>query len=371
MLRTTGVSAQDLAEAIQHVRQRSATSSRDGLEGAPNPDPIHPERLVATSEQCPHSLSDPHRRSGPRISEKALLQLDFTTLRFFVSVTTEGSIARAAKKENISPSAVSKRISDAEAALGVTLFERAPRGLLPTPAAMILLRHAQRILRDMQVLDEDLKEYIRGGEGIVRVASTMTAVCQYLPTILRDFSTRYPRIEFEIEEMNSADIVEAVRDRQNEIGFAFWQRSDPELKIIPFVTDQLGVIMPAGHQLSERETLWFHEILPYNLVGMRSGSDLQRRLELEAARSEKPLRLHTRVGSFDAAFQLVGAGLGLAVIPVGYMGLLGDPDRFHAAPLMDSWAVRRLNIVVSRRRPLSEPARLLVEAIRTGIGADT
>ena len=292
------------------------------------------------------------------------MRLDLQTLRYFVSVITEGSIAAAAKKQNISPSAISKRLSDAEAMLGVTLFERTARGLEPTTPALTVLRHATRILQDVRMIEDDILDYTRGGMGNIRVASTMSAVCLHLPDALRSFSERYPRVGFQIDELNSAEIVNSVRDQKHDIGFAFHSGKDDDLEFIPFVTDQLAVVMPSDHGLATRSDLRFDEVLSYDLVGLRPGSDLSRRLETEASRLNATLRVRTRISSFDAALQLVGAGLGVSIMPLGYIGLLGQPDRFRAIVLKDDWAARQIWMTLPRRGYISEPTRLFVAATR-------
>lgn len=292
------------------------------------------------------------------------MRIDLQTLRYFVSVVSEGSIAMAARKENISPSAISKRLSEAEQILGVMLFERTARGLIPTTPALSVLRHAQRILRDASMIEEDVRDYTRGGIGNIRIASTMSAVCLHLPRVLRAFSERYPRIGLQIDELNSGEIIESVKDQAHDIGFAFRSREEEELEFIPFLTDQLAVVMPSEHALAKRSELWFSEVLPYDLVGMRPGSDLARRLESEAARMNQPLRVRTRISAFDAAFQLVGAGLGISIMPAGYIHLLGDGARFRAIVLKDDWAARQLGMILPRRGHVSEPTRLFVETAR-------
>src|SRR5215207_9088632 len=70
------------------------------------------------------------------------VRFDLLTLKLFIAVVEEQSIARAAERENIVPSAVSKRISDLEADLKVSLIQRHNRGIATTPAGNALLLEA-------------------------------------------------------------------------------------------------------------------------------------------------------------------------------------------------------------------------------------
>src|SRR5215213_11729610 len=87
------------------------------------------------------------------------VRFDLLTLKLFIAVVEEQSIARAAERENIVPSAVSKRISDLEADLKVSLIQRHNRGIATTPAGNALLRHARSVLRDLGQLEGELVFY--------------------------------------------------------------------------------------------------------------------------------------------------------------------------------------------------------------------
>ncbi|WP_137390955.1 helix-turn-helix domain-containing protein [Rhodoligotrophos defluvii] len=71
-------------------------------------------------------------------------RLDLVTLRLFVAIVEEGSISRAADRENIAASAVSKRIGDLEQALRVELLQRHRQGTSPTPAGQALITTRRR-----------------------------------------------------------------------------------------------------------------------------------------------------------------------------------------------------------------------------------
>ena len=87
--------------------------------------------LDAPSQQRPAAVSPLLRR------------IDLTTLRLFIAVCEEQNLTRAANREGIAASAVSKRMNDFELAFGVTLFKRLSKGMALTPAGEALLHHAR------------------------------------------------------------------------------------------------------------------------------------------------------------------------------------------------------------------------------------
>jgi DNA-binding transcriptional LysR family regulator len=83
-------------------------------------------------------------------AKKRMWQADFVSLRLFVAVCEEASIAHAAERESIVASAVSKRIADLEESIGTPLLLRHRSGVTPTPAGEALLQHARALLRSVE-----------------------------------------------------------------------------------------------------------------------------------------------------------------------------------------------------------------------------
>ena len=69
-----------------------------------------------------------------------------TSLRYFLAVARSGSIAAASGQLNVAASAISRQIANLEAELGCVLFERRPRGMVPSPAGELLAQHAHQVL---------------------------------------------------------------------------------------------------------------------------------------------------------------------------------------------------------------------------------
>jgi DNA-binding transcriptional LysR family regulator len=115
-------------------------------------------------------LSEPHHQSSGGIAQSALLRrIDLTTLRLFIAVCEEKNLTRAAARESIAASAVSKRLVDFELAFGVTLFERLSKGMVLTPAGEALLHHARVTLLNIEKSPSNCLH--------TRKASAVTSAC--------------------------------------------------------------------------------------------------------------------------------------------------------------------------------------------------
>ena len=106
---------------------------------------------------------------------------DPVTLRLFVAVCEEASIARAAARESLVASAVSKRIAAVEADIGTPLLVRGRRGIEPTAAGQALLRQARQVLSVMARMHAELSEFATGVQGSVRVVAAPSVLAEKLP----------------------------------------------------------------------------------------------------------------------------------------------------------------------------------------------
>src|SRR3981081_4238945 len=138
-------------------------------------------------------------------SEAALLRrIDLTTLRLFIAVCEEQNLTRAAQREGIAASAVSKRGNDFALAFGVTLFRRLSKGMALTPAGEALLHHARVTLLNVEKIAVELSEYSQGVRGHVRMLANLSAIVQFLPEDLSDFFSAHEFLKVALQERPSA-----------------------------------------------------------------------------------------------------------------------------------------------------------------------
>jgi DNA-binding transcriptional LysR family regulator len=143
------------------------------------------------------------RSPMPQPDPNLARRLDLTSLQLFVAVCELGGIGKAAQREFIAPSALSKRLSDLEATLGNTLLQRHSRGVHLTPAGQNLLHHARSVLFSLERLQAELSEYADGARGQVRVHASISATVQFLPEDLGAFIRAHPSIKIDLEAVVS------------------------------------------------------------------------------------------------------------------------------------------------------------------------
>jgi DNA-binding transcriptional LysR family regulator len=293
----------------------------------------------------------------------SLRHFDPVTLRLFVAVCEERNIARAAAREALVASAVSKRIAAVEQAVGAPLLVRGRRGIEPTAAGETLLRQARDVLAQIERLQAELSAFATGAQGSVRVAASVSALAEQLPEDIAAFAARHPAVRVSLEERVSAEILRSVREGSVDVG-VLWDVADLRgLRVLPYRRDHLCVAMHAEHPLARRRKLRFVDTLAYDAVGVAPGGTMETMLRRQAALRGRTLVYRLQVAGLDAACRIVAAGLGVAIVPHEAVSPVAQATGLVLRPLAEPWAERRLAIVSRAEGVLPATTRLLVDAL--------
>ncbi len=288
-------------------------------------------------------------------------QIDLTSLQLFVAVCELGSIGRAAEREFIAASAISKRLSDLENTLGTALLHRHARGVRLTPAGEGLLHHARAVLFGLEKMQVELAEYADGVRGHVRVHASISAIVQFLPEDLGAFTRSHPQIKIDLEEHLSPEVLRAVKEGATDLGLCNGATGIGGLQSLPYRRDSLVLVVPRGHPLAGEGPIPFEATLTYDHVGLHANSSIHLATHQAATQAGSAVRVRIRVTGLDAMCRMIANGLGVGVMPERAFHLLSTDDALRAVPLTDAWAQRQLVLVARDFSSLPATARLLVE----------
>jgi DNA-binding transcriptional LysR family regulator len=296
-------------------------------------------------------------------------RMDLTSLQLFVAVCELGSIGRAAEREFIAASAISKRLSELETSVGTQLLYRHARGVDLTPAGESLLHHARSVLFSLDKMQGELSEYAHGVRGHVRIHASISAIVQFLPEDLGSFTRAHDQVKIDLEEHLSAEVVRAVREGAADLGLCNGATGLGELQSLPYRRDRLVLIVPRGHALAEREAIAFADTLDFDQVGLHSTSSIYLAMRQAAEEAGRTIKLRIHVTSLDAMCRMIDNGLGVGVMPQRAFELMNGVGALQSVPLSDPWAERELRMVARDFSSLPVTARLLVEHLQAPMAA--
>ena len=294
------------------------------------------------------------------------MRYDLTDLRLFVALAEELNLTRGAARTHLAPSSASHRLRLLEQELGAPLFERHARGLTLTRAGDALLRNARQVFAQIEQMHADLSPYAEGVRGHVSLWANTHATHTFLPDDLADLLKQYPQVSVSLEERTSPEIALAVASGEIEVGVLAETGSVGGVEMIPYRRDRLVLIVPGGHALAARARLRFAEVLDYPFVMLHAGSAIHTFTMNEAAALGRHLDVRIQVRSFEAVCRMVGAGVGIGLVPRSAVPGAGLREPPVVVEMDEAWAQRDLQVCVRQGGVLSGFAAALVEILRQG-----
>ena len=288
---------------------------------------------------------------------------DSVTARLILLLAETGSIGRAAEREGIASSAVSRRVSDLEGRLGVVLFDRSAQGVRLTTAGEAYAEGCRNVLRAIADLDVVMVDFGTGQRGSLRLACTSSALTGRLPELLARFAKKHQAITLDIQETSAARGLLALDEGRADIAIVSDNYDFTRFEIKPFEDDRVWVLAPPDHPLASeiqpRKDIAFDAVINHDIVGIHHAGSLDRLLIEAAKKAGKPLGETVRVESFPALVRMVEAGFGIGFLRSTSLHLLAGTD-LVCAPLAEPWALRQLLVARRKSSPLSAAMRSFI-----------
>jgi DNA-binding transcriptional LysR family regulator len=210
------------------------------------------------------------------------------------------------------------------------------------------MRRGLSLLQEMEAMSKELDDLQKGVIRHIQLFAGTAAISQFLPALIAKYSGINPKIQVDLEERVSEQVVLALNERRADIG-VFVEGADADgLELQFFRSDELVLITPHGHRLSGKSPVAFADTLDEQWISLNPGAAVLQQ-QLSAATSVgKRLKLRMQVNSFEAVSHMVSSDLGIALLPRTSALPLVKSMKLSWRPLKDAWAKRRLMIGVRK-----------------------
>lgn len=241
--------------------------------------------------------------------------IELRHLRYFLAVVEEQHFGRAAARLGIAQPPLSQQIQRLEAALDVTLFDRAQRRVTLTAAGRALAARAPAVLEAAAMLRDDVREAARGRAGVLRIGTAASASLGVVPEMIARFRSRYPDVVVQLDDRTSMPHVERLRQRL--IDVALVRSPVPGMRATVIREDALLAVVPRSHRLARRRTVRMAELRnePFVLFPRESAPEFHDDVQSAFARAGFTPRVVAQATQWATVAGMVAAGMGIAVAP--------------------------------------------------------
>jgi DNA-binding transcriptional LysR family regulator len=242
------------------------------------------------------------------------LQSSLNSLLVFHEVAKHKSFSKAAEGLFISQPAVTKHIRSLESKVGIGLIQRGRGGFALTEAGKVLFKHTQKISSHLMEIENALGNFQKDHYGLLKIGTTESYSKCLMPRLLSGFQTSFPFIKIALDVGNSEEIEKNLITYRNDLALIGITKVSSKFESIPFLKEELVLIVSPTHSLAKRQAVSLGEIERYPLIISAKGSTT-RKILLQAF---KELNIYPSLlieaGSSEFIKQWVSEGKGVSVI---------------------------------------------------------
>ncbi|WP_371617569.1 LysR family transcriptional regulator [Streptomyces sp. NBC_00454] len=294
------------------------------------------------------------------------MDVDLRDLELLEAMAESGSLTAAAARLYVSQPALSQRLTRLEDRLGMRLFERTGRRLVPNPAGRRMLVAARQVLGELESATRDLRDIRDGKDRRVRFAAQCSTTFPWLPPVLRAFREREPDTEVRIVTVpGDAPIPALLADL---VDVAMVTKTDPQMdrvELTRMFEDEMVAVVPAGHPWASRTHVTARDFTGVDLV-LYDVYDQSRipSEPLPIPRGARPARITTMPLVTDLVIEMAAGGQGVAILPNWVAAPYASSHglalvRIGAKPLTRTW------FCATRPGPLPPLQAAFVEELTT------
>jgi DNA-binding transcriptional LysR family regulator len=285
--------------------------------------------------------------------------MEINNLKAFIQVAESGSFSEAAEQLFLTQPAVSKRISALESELNVRLFDRVSRKATLTNAGRALLPRAEKLIIEISDLKRVVTNHSGEVSGQLAMGTSHHIGLHRLPDILKQYSVDYPKVELDIQFLDSENACAAVEQGKLELAIITLPNELPsKLQQIEFWQDSLHVVVASDHPLTQQNRVGMEQLLQHPAVLPGRGTYTREILEQAVSNINGKIHCGLSTNYLETLKTMCGIGLGWSLLPESML----DSDGLVSLEIEGISLLRHLGAVTHCQRTLSNAGSAMLNS---------
>ena len=295
--------------------------------------------------------------------------MTLTQLQYTLAVAEEGNFTQAAEKCFVTQPTLSMQVQKLEEELAVKLFNRSTKPISLTTIGEKIIEQAKIILKEARRMDDivSMERGIVGGN--FRLGIIPTIMPTLLPLFLNTFIKKFPKVNLKIEELNTAAIVEELKNGKLDAGIAASPLEDSKLIEKPLYYEPFVGYIPQAHPLSKLKSLNPSDLEKMDILVLEDGHCFREHV-LKLCQTPNPTNsFNLKSGSFETLIHLANDGLGMTLLPYLQTRNLSLKNKENLRPFESPEPAREISLIYSKSQlklPVIESLAVTIEGIMRG-----
>jgi DNA-binding transcriptional LysR family regulator len=294
--------------------------------------------------------------------------MDLDQLRTFLEIVRLKSFSKAAQTCFRTQPAISAQVRQLEQELNTSLFDRYGSRISLTTAGKIFAQYAEQIIDLRRQAQDAIHELEQVPRGELAIAAN-EATCMYvLPEVFSEYKKQFPNVHLVVERLYGARILELVLDNAADFGVTQLPVQDRKLQVVGIHSDEIKLIVPAGHPLSGCASITAAEVSRSSLILPKYGTT-RTRLNQWLELYEDSLHVSLELDSTEMVKRFVMAGLGISFLAESHCQEEIAAGRLHSISLAPEPMLRRLALIYRKDKALSKTALGFIQVVLDHAGS--
>jgi len=294
--------------------------------------------------------------------------MEISQLRTLLHVAELGSLSKAAERLHIAQPALSRQVRLLEAELGVPLFVRHGRGMVPTEQGREVLKHAQRVIAELDEIRASTAQVDVPLSGRVAIGFPPTVADIISVPLVAAFGKAHPQAELRLVGAYTGYLLDWLHRGEIDVAVIYDPDAARSLRLRPLLLENLFLIGPPDSRFSNGHAVPFNALRDKRLLLPSARHGLRTIVERCASEAGIALDVGIEADSYGTLKDLVRHGHGWTILPLAPIHDDIEAKRLSAAPLIDPIPVRRLALSFPADRPVPRLARFAGDAIAAIVG---
>jgi DNA-binding transcriptional LysR family regulator len=286
--------------------------------------------------------------------------MDLHKLRGFHAVVERGGFTAAARKLGLTQPTVSLQVKALEEELGVQLLERDSRRVALTRQGETVYALATRLFETEGEIDALFLDRRLLGSARLTIATNQSIAAHVLPSRLETFTDRFPKVEINIHNLRTGDILAGVRDGSVDVGLILIDPRQPDLiarRLLPY---EMVLVTPRDHPLSARRNVRLSDIAKYPFISYTKDTETRRLIDQPFEKVRQKISIRMALGSTDLIILYVSLGHGVSII---HNLNIDEANRvnLHVRPLKRYFSPQHIHLIHRKEEDFSPATRAFVD----------
>lgn len=270
-------------------------------------------------------------------------------LEYFLAVANRGSFSQAAEHCFVTQPSLSMQVKALEEELDVVLLDRSRKPVIPTEAGEKVLAQVRKALSEFYAIREVVADMKHETSGRIRLGVIPTIAPYMLHKFIPSFVRKYPKVEIEIREMVTADIVDALNRDRIDAAIVAGGTCGEGIVEQELFNDRFYLYVSPSNPLIERSNVRIEDIDLSQLILLSPGNCLRDQIiELCQATREMPRSFAFESGTLDTLMRIADCTGCVTVIPEMSLEYIPEERRRQVKMLAKGATSRKISLAVRR-----------------------